>query len=202
LSNCTEKNHKKEHILKCADILFRRLGYAGTTTAAIASEACISRRAIYEFFDTKKEIYASVIAMNSYLMVDLPRPSDEDIPLFDALINIFKLDYNESYSKDRESYIRMLNRDLSDFPEVADELYSSGTINTRELVIDWFKLQVSKNKIYASDEDINDYASMLMNIVFGSLVPKRETFQRTELRYEHIKKSIKIFLAGIENWNK
>lgn len=166
----------------------------------IAKEACISKRAIYEFFETKKDIYAAVIAMNSSLLIDLPRPENEDLSLYESLIKIFKLDFDLEFANERESYIRMLNRDLANFPEISQALYDSGTINTRELLVDWLTSKREKNLIIGSKEDIDDYASMLMNIVFGSLLPKREHLNETKYRYEHIKKSIMIFISGLHHW--
>ena len=191
-------NARKKVIIAAAEHLFYEHGVNGTTTIMIASKAMMSKRAIYEFFKTKEDIYYAVVEKNKRLFVDLPRPEGEELPIYESLLKIFQLDLEETDEIHRIHFLQSINRESVESPEKIQYLYSSGEFNPREQLIDWLAKEVAKGKINVSDDDdLLVYAGMLMNIVFGALTPPRKSFDNLLSRKNHIKKALKIFLKGI-----
>ena len=56
----TKPDDTRARIMDTAEVLFRRLGYAKTAVADIASELDMSPANVYRFFDSKKSINAGV----------------------------------------------------------------------------------------------------------------------------------------------
>lgn len=80
---------RRKSILKAAHAAFVELGFARTTTAVIAAKANISKRTIYAIFDDKTALFAAVIREHRHLILDLPRPAGEDLPVFETMVRIF-----------------------------------------------------------------------------------------------------------------
>ena len=59
---------KKENIIEHAEKLFSKLGIRNTTMDAIAKEAKISKRTIYIYFSSKKELSNAILCRASISM--------------------------------------------------------------------------------------------------------------------------------------
>lgn len=189
---------RRQSILSAAYDAFVELGFARTTTAAIAARARISKRSIYEVFADKTELFAAVIRENKTLILDLPRPADEELPLQETLIRIFRLDIDDATEQQREVMLNLLVRESVLFPELADYLYENGIIRSREALIDWLEQEIHQGRLRAEDPQV--LAGMLMDIVFGALLPRRRLREAAdrELRTEHIRQRLNLFLRAVQ----
>lgn len=198
-SRAEKENIRKDGIIAAAEYLFYLHGVSRTTTTMIASKAMVSKRAIYDFFSTKEDIYLAVIAKNKKMFVDLPRPESENLPIYEVLLKIFRLDLEEEADVHRIQFLQLFKNESVESPDKIQELYESRSINPRELLIDWLEKQVKNGRITIQHyDDLKVYAGMLMNIVFGALTPSRRSFDDLNTRKEHIKKALLIFLKGID----
>lgn len=183
---------RRRQILECADRLFLDKGYANTTTSMIASGAFVSKRALYECFADKEAIYHAVLMNKKALILDLPRPSDEDLPILESLIRIFRLDMETEADLIRENFLRRWLHDSIESPSLTEKAYDTGIISPREMLADWLKKQEVRGKVTLK-EDVFVYAGMLMDIVFGALIPKRKNHESIEVRKAHILKALQLF---------
>lgn len=184
-------------IVKAAHEAFVEQGFARTTTAIIAARARVSKRSIYEFFEDKTELFAAVIHGNRHLILELPRPADEELPILDTLCRIFRLDIDEQAERERKVILNLIARESTQFPELSDYLYENNILHARNELIEWLLVQARQGRTVADDPLV--YAGMLMDIVFGALLPRGRPTSRSEraLRIDHIKKRLEIFLRGI-----
>jgi AcrR family transcriptional regulator len=188
---------RRHIILRAAQEAFVELGFARTTTAIVAAKAKVSKRSIYESFADKMALFAAVIREQQNLILDLPRPADEDLPLLDTMIRLFRLDIDEEAERSREAILNLMTKESVLFPELSDYLYETEAIRSREALIEWLQVEAARGRITVEDPLV--YAGMLMDIVFGALQPRRRLQQAPDraLRREHIKKRLEIFLRGI-----
>ena len=191
------RDQRRQAILDAAYSSFLELGFSRTTTAEIAARARLSKRTIYEIFSNSKEIFAAVIKERQHLILELPRPVDEQLSVLETLFKIFRLDIDYKAEQARQAVINLLNRESVMFPELSDYLYESEVIRSREALIDWLENEMKRGRLPEIDTMI--CAGMLMDIVFGALSPRRREPepQLYQIRQEHIKARIKIFLKGI-----
>ncbi|QSN64328.1 MULTISPECIES: TetR/AcrR family transcriptional regulator [unclassified Caballeronia] len=192
-----ESEERRRAILAAARQSFVELGFARTTTAEVAARAKVSKRAIYEAFTNRTELFAEVIRDCQHLIVDLPRPEDEELPLLDTLIRIFRLDLDDDAERAREAMLNLIVRESTLLPELSDYLYENGALRSREALIEWLLLESARGRISVDDPLVD--AGMLMDMVFGALLPRRRSTEATDrmLRRDHIKKRLAIYLRGI-----
>jgi AcrR family transcriptional regulator len=188
---------RRQTILRAAHEAFVELGFAGTTTAIVAARAKMSKRTIYESFADKTALFAAVIREYQHLILDLPRPPDEDLPLLDTMVRLFRLDIDDDAERSREAILNLMTKESLLFPELSDYLYETEAIRSREALIEWLQVEAARGRITVEDPFV--YAGMLMDIVFGALLPRRRLQNAPDraLRREHIKKRLAIFLRGI-----
>lgn len=192
-----DQEERRLSILQGAHEAFVELGFARTTTAIVAARAKVSKRSIYEVFADKTELFAAVVREHRHLVLDLPRPADEDLPPLQALTLIFRLDLDDEADRAREAMLNLITRESVLFPELSDYLYAHEVIRSREDLIDWLQSQTVLGSV--SIEKARLHAGMLMDIVFGALLPRRRLRDRAEreIRNAHIKERLAIFLLGV-----
>lgn len=191
-------DERRSAIVKAAHEAFVEQGFARTTTAMVAARAKVSKRSLYEMFEDKTELFAAVVRENRHLILDLPRPAGEDLPLLDTLVRIFRLDIDEKAEREREAILNLIARESTQFPELSDYLYENNILRSRAELIEWLLEQVRQDRMVVDDPLI--HAGMLMDIVFGALLPRRRLADRAgrAQRIEHIKQRLAIFLRGIQ----
>jgi AcrR family transcriptional regulator len=189
---------KKEEIALVAETLFLELGFAQTTTSLIAKKAMISKRTLYKYFENKEELYIEVIKRNHHFFLDERYVSDENLTLRDGLVKLFMLDdqHDEIFDQKRNHFLFISLKDAMENPEVYERLYASGILHPRETLVHWLQTKLSTFEV--KDSDILLYASMLMNIIFGALVPKRRDFSDFPSRKRDAIKFLDIFIKGID----
>lgn len=204
-----KNNDRRQAIVEGAYSAFLELGFAKTTTAEVARRARVSKRAIYELFDNKMALFATVIREYRYLFMDLPRPQDEILSPEETLCRIFRLYSSEKESLEREAILKLMTRESVFFPELADYLYESKAIRSRELLMEWLEGEQQRGRL--NIEDVGNCAGMLMDIVFGAMIPRKwvsETGEKRKLNAEErmyqlecIRKRIRTVLSGINPTN-
>lgn len=188
---------RRQAILDAAYSVFTELGYSKTTTAAIATRAKTSKRIIYSLFADQAELFATVIAKHRHLILELPRPPDEKGNALDILIKIFRLDISAELARERDAMLNLIVRESVLSPALSTYLYERHIISFRDDFIEW--LVDAQRRGLLAFEDVEVCAGMLMDVVFGALLPRRST--RTEADREssniHIKKRLGIILQGL-----
>lgn len=190
---------RRQIILGAARDAFVELGFARTTTAVVAARARVSKRSIYEAFADKTELFGAVIREHRHLILDLPRPEGEDLPVFEVLVRIFRLDIDDQAAREREAVLDLIARESTQFPALSAYLYENEILRSREDLIAWLQQQAERGTMVIEDQLV--CAGMLMDIVFGALLPRRRSQEGADraLRIEHIKKRLEIFLRGVQD---
>ena len=107
----------------------------------------MSKRAIYEVFQNKMDLFAAVIKENRHLFLDLPGPPDEMLPTKQTLFSIFRLNINEAEAREREAILKLMACESVLFPELSNYLYESKTIQSREMLIEWLHFERAKKQL-------------------------------------------------------
>lgn len=117
--------------------------------------------------------------------------------MLDTLVRIFRLDIDEQAEREREAILNLIARESTQFPDLSDYLYENNILRAREELIEWLLVQARQGRMVVDDPLV--HAGMLMDIVFGALLPRRRLANRSErvMRIDHIKKRLAIFLRGI-----
>ncbi len=163
---------RKRRLLDAAMTAFIEKGFGRATTTDIARRAGMSKRDIYAQFQDKTDLFTQVIASRRHLVLDLPRPKDEDLPPLEALRRIFRLDLEDRAAAERDALMNLIARESLLFPELNALLYDTGVIRFRELLMDWLDLQMTAGTLPRCSLPM--LAGLLMDVVFGALLPRRQ----------------------------
>jgi AcrR family transcriptional regulator len=187
---------KLRNIIECAETLFLEFGFDETTTSMIAKKAMISKRTLYQHFENKEKLYKEVIKRNHNLFIDLSRCDVSD-DFKSSIIKIFMLDdyEDEFFEVKREKFLRISLSDAMQSPDLYDDLYNSGVLKPRELLLDWLDNQLKNNKIKEGDTAL--WANMLMAMILGALIPKRRHFNSWQNSKKEAIRFLDIFIKGM-----
>ncbi len=187
----------KKKVLDSAYDVFLEKGFNATTTDLVAQRAKISKRSIYQAYASKDELFADVVLQKRHLILDPPGP-DEGSPIFlDRLARLFRLDISEAESRERLALLDLITREAATSPQLTEYLYERRIIQTREVLIDWLLVERRDGRIRF--DDVQLVASLLMNVVFGILQPRRRRGFGLALSEQapHVLRSLEIVLAGL-----
>jgi len=189
---------RRTQIIDCARETFVELGFAGTTTDLVASRCKISKQTLYGFFAHKSDLFLAVVVAHRELVLALPRPAGEELPLEDAIAKIFRLDIDEESERERDAFINLLVRESEQYPEISELLFIKGALPARHLLADWLAAQKKMGRLEITDT-LNG-ARMLMDMIFGAICrPHHRTLDwpdRAALR-DYQRMCITVFVNGI-----
>ncbi|OWW00373.1 TetR/AcrR family transcriptional regulator [Rhizobium sp. R693] len=189
---------KRTHIVEAARKVFVEHGYAGTTTALVARRCNISKQTLYKLFTSKEELFAAIVVAHRRMMLDLPRPEEEDLPIADALHQIFMIDIEEAEDEERAAFIHLVMREAGQFPELRDVLHEEGMIRSRQMLAQWLAEQEARGKLTIADHESG--ARMLMDMIFAGMGPpegQAQAWPDRNARKNHLERCISIFARGV-----
>ncbi|NVO24319.1 TetR/AcrR family transcriptional regulator [Donghicola mangrovi] len=190
-------DQRRDRILTAAMAVFIEKGFGRSTMADIARQGGMSKRDLYALFDDKTALFSAVVLSRRDLILKLPRPKDEALPLMDVLRSIFRLDLDDQSADERDALLNLISRESLVFPELNAMLYDTGIIRSREALMEWLDEQMTKGVLPRNDLPM--VAGLLMDVVFGALLPRRKRQGKVNrtAQAEEILDRIAIVLRGL-----
>lgn len=143
----------RTHILAAAERTFLCRGFRGASVEMLAREAVVSKRTIYELFETKEEVLAALIRSRRndlYWLIDAePERSPDDVAatLRRFLRSFARLVLTGSYV----GLYRLMMAEASAYPELARTFYREGTARTISTLSAWLERQRSNGLLVFDD---------------------------------------------------
>jgi hypothetical protein len=128
------------------------------------------------------------------MMLDLPRPPDENDDVGAVLQKIFMIDITEEAENERQAFIHIIMREGAQTPEIVEILRREGIDQSRQNLADWLAAEAARGKLVI--EDPLSGARMLMDLLFGAMGPRREDFPTPAHRRHHLERCIALFVRG------
>ncbi len=161
-TNPTPKRKARQRILEAAAESFQTLGYARTTTQAIAAKAGVAEVTLFRHFGDKQTLFTSVTQQIGggvnfeILEAQLSGDLEADLTLISEHALRFFIDQQDA--------IRMLMFESVHFPEMKSALAQnpSGMI---ELLVRYFEKQHNDGEVQVADPQVT--AQAFMSMIFG-----------------------------------
>lgn len=185
---------RRKKIIDEARRAFIEEGFRATTIAKVAARCRISKQTIYESFDSKTELFKAVVGDHRRMMLDLPRPENEDDDPDVTLERIFLIDVDEETEKERNSFLAFAFEEARDVPELAEFIRREGADPSRSDLAHWLEGQVARGRLKI--DNTSSAARMLMDMLLGPTGPGRHDWSTREDRRQHLRWCIDFFLAG------
>ena len=160
---------RREVILNAAFALLMQRGYERTSTLDIATRAKVSKRELYQFFDSKQAILTACIAARAKRMrrpLALPAPRDREtlLAVFTGFGSTF---LRELCHPAVVAVYRLAAIEAERSPEVARALDSAGRETNRKALIDFVERAQSSGLLEAGDASA--IASEFFALLMGDL---------------------------------
>ncbi len=194
---CVPDDAKCDVVVNSARRLFVKNGYGATTTDDIAADCRISKQTLYRLFPGKAALFAAVVETHRQKWFDLPR-DDDDVPLAEALAQIFMVDISDEADQERVDVIRLVLAEGRNFPELAEILKRQGAEYSRAQLAEFLARQCERGRL--KPQDTAETAQILMDMVFGAIIMKNigdMDWPDGAQRRRHIRICIDIFLHGL-----
>ncbi len=153
---------RRETLLSAAEQVFLAKGYVSTTMADIAQAAGMSKKTIYQVFDSKKELFDAL--MMDRLAVLRIQPEDVSRPPAVVLGNVLLDMARFVLSPKQISLTRLILAEIASTPEVGDVM-KVRCVQVERTMQNWLALQVSRGIFDIAD--IPSAAAMLFGTAFG-----------------------------------
>ncbi|WP_272701408.1 TetR/AcrR family transcriptional regulator [Desulfovibrio sp. Fe33] len=189
-------DERRKRIVQTAEKLFVRKGFAGTRTLEIAARCKISKQTMYRLFPTKLDLFAAVVEAHRMKMVDFSDRYD-DLPLDQALARMFMIDLDQESYELRAAFLRTINIESVQHPQIRDLLRRQGGRRTRMELKAWLDRQCEKGRLDVESTD--SAAHMLMDTLVGAVFFDALGgfgWANREERAAHFRRCIDIFLKG------
>lgn len=181
-----------QSIIVTARKTFAELGLVRTTTDIVASRCRISKQTLYRLFPSKNDLFLAVVVAHRQMMLDLPRPPEEDGPLDEVISKIFRVDIDLETEREREAFIRIVMLESPQVPELAEILYREGPETARLQLAKWLTQEMERGKLHLDDPMAG--ARMLLDLMFGAGGPRG--WPDLEQRRNHMRQAIALFVRG------
>ncbi|MCZ3374323.1 TetR/AcrR family transcriptional regulator [Rhizobium sp. AG207R] len=189
-------DQRRRQILKAAYAIFMEVGYSSTSIDAVVRKCRISKQTFYRIFADKSELFVDLITDHRRTMLDLPRPSDEDVAADIGLARIFGVDLDEAADFERHRFVHQFLKEAHKEQEAVALLRKYGIDKAQADLSDWLAEQCRKGVLEMSDT--LHAAAILMEMIFGPmsnpyLDPEHPSIYE---RRKHIRICINLFLNG------
>jgi TetR/AcrR family transcriptional repressor of mexJK operon len=158
----TSDAERRETLLSAAEAVFLDKGYVSTTMADIAHAAGMSKKTIYQVFDSKKELFDALIM--DRLAVLRIQPEDAGRPAAAVLGNVLLDMARFVLSPKQIALTRLILAEIASTPEVGDVM-KARCVQVERTMQNWLALQVSRGIF--DIQDIPSAAAMLFGSAFG-----------------------------------
>lgn len=185
-----KNNERKNQLIKAASKRFSKLGYYKTTLEEVARDIRIGKATIYHYFQSKDELYNSVLEWESNYIIERIKDifNDETIEIPDRFVKYFELKQSIIIENKIISllFIRKISSELNEKEtEILEKLIDDET-KILSLVISF----LNRENIEKYDEKIPKelvYLSWMISIINNKL-NKNETDKKlfTDLRIKSI----------------
>jgi len=185
------KKGKRELIINSAVKVFSEKGFHGATVKDIANHACIGKGTIYEYFDSKKDLFEEMIMQGLNIFADKARDELEGCnDVRGRLRNFIMLTYK--FIKTHRDMACLLSRDPNTISAEMKNTFMKTRFRMQDIVEDIIEEGISKGIFRQMDAHL---AGLVFQGMIGQLGADM-MFGRKDLSEEAVDNILDIFYNG------
>lgn len=186
-------------IIDAAERIILTKGLAGASMAAIATEAGMSKRTLYEVFDSRTALFAAIIRRVHKMLTRPLQEGESDLPLAERL-RLLLTPSNKKFSDPLPlAILRAVIAEADRQPDLVREFLQEGPQAFARMVRIELDRSVERGEIRISDTEAA--ARLMTDMAHGSVLDHllvQQSAQAREQDYERrIALAIRVFLGGI-----
>ena len=135
----TDRDERRETILKIAHAAFLEDGYAATSMSSIAAKVGGSKATLYNYFSSKEELFSAVIAERCRDFHEMLYEADlESHDFRKALTTLGERAVRWMLRDDNIATYRLITAEAGRFPELGRAFYLAGPQKGKEMLAEFF----------------------------------------------------------------
>jgi AcrR family transcriptional regulator len=191
---------RRQKVIDAAEHVFVGMGYGAASVDDIARRAGMSKKTIYQIFETKENLFAAVIAgRRAELAAMIEAEGCDDSRTQEQVLRRFLSAVARFVLAPRQSALyRLVIAESQRAPELAHAFYREGPTKARSALAEWLTLQHQRRNLYVPDAAAS--ASMLISMVISELHMRLLIGEITEPGEaaidERVGRAVQLFLDG------
>ena len=186
---------KRAEIMTAAAQVFAQRGYAGTTTKDIAEAADVGESTLYNYFESKRDIFISIASQKAKTIDDLfgaarPKNPQEMISLMDKALGIIL---------SQAPYTRSLLIEAWMDNDLFENFLRLRLMRVQQFIQDMIAEEIAQDKFRPMDPALG--ARMLIGMTIGAILPAlrgNEASITPEQRHAAAETIITVLLNGLQ----
>jgi AcrR family transcriptional regulator len=151
----TGRDARRDAILKIALEAFLTDGYAATSMSNIAAKVGGSKATLYNYFTSKEELFAAVIAEKCQDVHQLLFETELEHDDFRASLTRFAERFLQLLLSDEKiAVFRLITAETARFPELGRAFYQSGPMRGKKLLAEYFDRAVAEGSLKPGDTSV------------------------------------------------
>ncbi len=191
---------RRKRLIEAAEHVFVELGYGAASMDDIAHRAGMSKKTLYQVFETKEALFAAVIAARRAVLAAMieAQGCDDDQAQDDVLRRFLGQVARFVLAPRQAALYRLVIAESQRAPELAHAFYREGPTKARLALTEWLTLQDARRNLIVPDAACA--ASMLFSMVIGEpqmrlLIGENREPSEAEID-SRVDRAIEIFLDG------
>ncbi len=151
----TGRDARRDAILKIALEAFLTDGYAATSMSTIAAKVGGSKATLYNYFCSKEELFAAVIAEKCHDVHQLLFETKLEHGDFRVSLTRFAERFLELVLSDEKiAVFRLITAETARFPELGRTFYQSGPLQGKKMLAQYFDRAVAEGSLKPGDTSV------------------------------------------------
>ena len=155
---------RRQLLIAAAEKVFLAKGYIATTMADIAAAAGMSKKTIYQIFDSKAELFDALMLEGLAALPPVPTPGDEHVA--EALRGVLMSFGRVMLSPRQISLTRLTLANVASVPQVNNAV-TRRCLDLKTGMSDWLAIQIERGAFQITDLTLA--TETLFNLAFASL---------------------------------
>ena len=191
---------REEAILDAAAELLSEGSVDTLTMAAIAKRAGMSKRTLYEHFDSRDVLMGQVIARIGESIFRPLKESETELPLPERLKALLTLNPPPGTQSEKIEFLRTIIARVQAYPRLAQQMCENGRGRLRRNLQDELEKAVGDGELVLSEVQISLAADMLIGMAFYDPIPQllapAEPHPTEEMIRSRRNVAVDLFLSG------
>ena len=197
-----EAEERRDLILDAVEDFMVECGLTRTSMDAVAKRAGMSKRTVYEVFESREALFAECLVRRSQLMLAPLTPAQKELSLAQRLEELFTFNLPRTSARQSVEMLRAVISSARDYPSLGRQIHLVCMGRLYDMVENELVAEIRRGGLAIAVSDARNHAVLLTDMALESplrlLLDPDATLEDTEDKAERRKLAISIFLKGVE----
>ncbi|TDH35100.1 TetR/AcrR family transcriptional regulator [Pseudohoeflea suaedae] len=196
-----EAGERRDLILDAVETFMVECGLARTSMDAVAKRAGMSKRTVYEVFDSRETLFSECLVRRSQLMLEPLTPAQKALSLAERLDGLFTFNLSRTSARQSVEMLRSVISSAREYPSLGRQIHLVCMGRLYDMVENELVVEIRRGALALKVPDARIHAVLLTDMALESplrlLLDPDATLEDTQDKAARRKLAISIFLKGV-----